>query len=347
MYNFEVLKSEGGHHETVVFNANEEEIESIRKYFYDQKNKGKRVPIIVAELFADGWTKAELKQALPADMEEFYKERGRNNRNYIILIITIFIVTGSIEIIWQHIHLSFILVAPLAFAIVKILHNYSVTTTISTFERRVILFFSRFHKMFGIRPFPMDENYFLATKQRNQKKIFLPVKEESYFKAYGGHGKYKGKRYNIFIARKYSHTNGDSPIHRNFIFYEFEIKPVPFHFTLIEEFNFEPQSRRLQNENISEGDFRDINFPSIEFNKNWKLRGSDKKTAYQLFGPHMQALIMKINHKDFVGLEISDSSTMFTNWFTRYSVSRCIEDFKIAYEIARQVERNYRDVKWD
>lgn len=348
MKNFEILDSEYGNASTVIFNANDEELSELKKYFDKQKEKGISEEEIIKEFFSLGWTKAELNIVFQNELKRIIRKKTINNTKYFIFFIVTLLVAGVFNTNYPTSIINVIFIFPLLYFIFKVVSAFTDATKVSIIDRRIILFFQRLNKIFGINGFPEEENYFSKTKIRNKRKIFLPVQERSQFKAFGGHGKYNNKKYNIFIALKYSHSQGkyNTPVFSYFIFYEFEINPVPFHYALVTENYFAPQSKRLQNSNLEDGDFQDMDFAAREFNKNWKLRGSDKKMAYQVFGPHMLSLILTINVEDFIGLEISDSSVILSNRFTRNTVNRCVNDFKLTYEIAKQVERNYREVKW-
>ncbi len=341
----------------VIFSANNEELEDLKKYVLTRKNNGVAGIKIVEELFRLGWTKDELTVVMPIDLKKYDKRFYK----LIIKIIVLIGVGQIIQAIGGLLSLKYnnelfevfgvLLFIPIILYIIYLFFKTVVGTTIlSTIDRRILLFFNRLDKKIGLNTFVNKNEHFSNIKIRNKRKFFLPVKESSPFKVFGGQGKYQGKGFNIFIAKKYSHTEVDSvmstPIYKYYIFYEFDIKEVPFYFSLVREGYFEKQSQRLQNSNLNKGDFQDIDFSSREFNKKWKLRGSDKKMAYQVFGPHMQSLILKFNQKDFIGLEISDQSVMLSTYFSYHAVKRTPDDFNLLYEIAKQVERNYREIEW-
>lgn len=334
----------------IIFRANQEELKELNIYFNDEINKGKTTQEIINKLYSLGWTKKEITLALPDGIRDYYKERNTNIGKYVGIIILAYfllrLITINNDLGWFNFLVGLtesIIFIYFIFKIIKLLPQQSY---ISIMERRAILFFNRIKNKYQVKKFDNAEVSFSNVKNRNSKKIFIPHKEMSRFRAYGGDGEYKNKKYNVFVAKKYTKTTQSTEIYKYYIFYEFEIKQVPFHYALVVEDYYNIQSRRLQNRNLSKSDFKDMDFSAREFNNNWRLRGSDKKMAYQVFGPHMMSLILKINTKDFIGLEISDSSVILSNKFTGHAVSRVEHDFELLYEIAKQVERNYREVKW-
>lgn len=333
----------------VVFHANEAELQELKKYFDAQKDKGVNNDEIVEELLSLGWAQSELRSIIPEELKSYFKKKKKKIIEYILGFIIYVLLGGVLSQVIKREIIQVILIIPASFIAFKLISIHTKEDQISIIERRIILFFNRFDKFFSINGFSEKNGFFDQIRTRNKKKIFLPLKDHSSFKVFGGYGKYKDKNFYIFIAKKYSHSVGqyNTPVYKYFIFYEFEIRSVPFYYSIVSENHFEPQSRRLQNLNLKEGDFKDMDFPAREFNINWKLRGSDKKMAYQVFDPHMKSLILQINKKDFIGLEISDQSVILSNRFTYHAIQRCPDDFKLLYEIAKQVERNYRVVRWE
>ena len=332
----------------VIFSANKDELEVLKKYVSDQKNKGISDDKILRELFSLGWTRDEVGTIAPNELKKYNKRKWRTVAISVLVIFSALTLMVIVQLFGAKYNSEMFEVLSFIPLFISILYLFTFirfqNTKVSTIDRRVLLLFNRLEKIFGLKEFTNHDESFANIKRRNENKIFLPVKESYPFKVFGGHGQYKGKRFNIFVAKKYAHSKQelDPGIFHYYIFYEFFIRPVPFYYSIVKEEYFEAQSKRIQKSKLKKGDFTDMDFAANEFNVNWRLRGSDKKMAYQVFGPHMKTLIIKINKKDFVGLEISDQSLILSNRLTYHAVSRCPYDFDLLYEISRQVERNYR-----
>lgn len=337
----------------VVFEANDSELKELKRELIHEKKNNIKVPKIIKKFIELGWSKNELLRIAPLETKKYFSRRSFLVIVDIIFIIIILLLNLFIKSNYQseEILMNFVNLATVAFFVffVFILFRLFPNKQKTIMDRRVIIFLDRIQKKFQINEFDDPEKIYLKIKENNSKKIFIPEKgSKGYlFKVFGGGGLINDKKFRVYVAKKYSHTVNDKKIYKYYIFYEFKIMPIPFHYSLVKEKYDNVQSQRLQNLNFNKGDFKDIDFAAREFNENWKLRGSDKKMAYQVFGPQMLALILKINTEDFIGMEISDSSVMMSLKFTKKKVERFADDINISYEIAKQVERNYRDVKWD
>ncbi len=340
----------------IIFTANKEELNDLKKYFEYQKKTGVSELTIIKELLSIGWTSNELESILPFQIKLYKKQVFKYKIYLLISIIFSFLFITLFEIfenffnnLYGFLIISIflmMLVSTVGFAVLV----FGSTKETAVIDRRVHLFFNRFSQQFPINTVFDYKKYYQDIIFRNEHKIFLPIKEKSDFKLFTGYGQYKDKKFYLYVAKKFSHntdSNNDIPVYYYYIFYEFCIRKVPFYYSLVTENNYEQQSKRIQIQNFKKGDFKDIDFAAREFNKKWKLRGSNKKLAYQIFGPHMMSLILKLDQKDLTGLEISDYSVMLSTKFSYESILRTPTDLNLVYEIAKQVERNYREINWD
>ncbi len=333
-----------------IFPATVEELQTIRDFYSAQQRSGASPATIIAELLDDGWTKDEVAQAIPSEYQAFRRHYVRGIIFYFCALVVLFVASAVASLRFGSYTLQYIFALPFVLIVFAMSRLFLDANPSGIVERRIILFFNRFNAQFPLDDLSQSGTNDEGIAARNPTKLFLPTKDKEHFRIFGGSGTYQGRDFHIYVAKKYSHTEGSGDqsrlIYRYFIFYEFMMRPVPFYFSVVRENVFEAQSHRLQNKNLQTKDFQDMDFAAREFNENWRLRGTDKKLAYQVFDPQMMSLVMRVKKSDLIGLEMSDRSVILSNRFNTPAIDRCAGDMKLVYEIATQVERNYREVKW-
>lgn len=329
-----------------IFPATHDELMHVRGYFESQRKQGVAATHIITELLDDGWTSGEVDQAIPGAYQGFYRYHIRRIKVDVALLVLLLVCMAMIGVYVQLFAFQYLFAIPFLIIILDVIRLMGAVSSSNVVERRIILFLNRLGVQFPLDDIAQSRQDSTEIVKRNPTKLFLPTKDMEYFKIFGGSGTYQGRQFRVYIAKKFSHTQGrrSENVYRYFIFYEFMMRPVPFYFSVVRENVFEAQSLRLQNKKLRSGEFQDMDFAAREFNEHWRLRGTDKKLAYQVFDPQMMHLITQIQKADLIGLEISDSSVMLSNRFNYPAINRYTTDMKLVYEIAVQVERNYRSI---